>query len=125
MLNAFALNSYINNDPKYEDDFFLVMDHAIDQGFRPSATETARTTTTGTTCARSTTPCGSCVTASPSAAKTDEYVRVLAYWSSLAETRRPYVYGRDELLDSWHTLLIAQAHQRPDAPPPKPNSCAP
>lgn len=33
MLNAFALNSHINNDPKYDDDFFLVMDHAIDQGF--------------------------------------------------------------------------------------------
>ena len=30
MLNAFALNSHINNDPKYDDDFFLVMDHAID-----------------------------------------------------------------------------------------------
>lgn len=31
---------------------------------------------------------------------------MLAYWSGLAETRKPYVYGRDELLDSWHTLLI-------------------
>ena len=33
MLNAFALNSHINKDSKYDDDFFLVMDHAIDQGF--------------------------------------------------------------------------------------------
>ena len=34
--------------------------------------------------------------------------RTLAYWSGLAETRIPYQYGRDELLDSWNTLLTAK-----------------
>lgn len=105
MLNAFALNSHINNDPKYDDDFFLVMDHAIDQGFafgHGNGTNhhygynirkiyDAMWLMRDKIAARG---------------KTDEYVRVLAYWSGLAETRKPYVYGRDELLDSWHTLLI-------------------
>ena len=42
------------------------------------------------------------------AGKTDEYVKVLEYWSGLQETRLPFVYGRDEILDSWHTLLDAK-----------------
>ena len=105
MLNAFALNSHINKDSKYDDDFFLVMDHAIDQGFafgHGNGTNhhygynvrkiyDAMWLMRDKIAARG---------------KTDEYVKVLAYWSGLAETRKPYVYGRDELLDSWHTLLI-------------------
>ena len=91
MLNAFALNNYINRDKKYDDDFFLVMDHAIDQGF-------AFGHGNGTN---------------------HHYgynVRKIydAMWlmrdkiaaRGLSETRHPYVYGRDELLDSWHTLLM-------------------
>ena len=42
------------------------------------------------------------------AGKTDEYVKVLEYWSGLQEARLPFVYGRDEILDSWHTLLEAK-----------------
>ena len=34
------------------------------------------------------------------------YNKVLCYWSGLQETRVPYQYGRDELLDTWHTLLL-------------------
>ena len=105
MLYAFALNSYLNNSSKYDDDFFLVMDHAIDQGFafgHGNGTNhhygynvrkiyDAMWLMRDKIAARG---------------RTDEYVKVLAYWSGLAETRKPYVYGRDELLDSWHTLLI-------------------
>lgn len=105
MLNAFALNNYINRDKKYDDDFFLVMDHAIDQGFafgHGNGTNhhygynvrkiyDAMWLMRDEIAARG---------------KTDEYVRTLAYWSGLSETRHPYVYGRDELLDSWHTLLM-------------------
>jgi len=36
----------------------------------------------------------------------DSYHKVLCYWSGLQETRIPYQYGRDELLDTWHTLLL-------------------
>ena len=105
MLNAFALNSYINNDPKYEDDFFLVMDYAIDQGFafgHGNGTNhhygyNVRKIYDAMWLMRD---------RIAQRGKTDEYIRVLAYWSGLSETRKPYVYGRDELLDSWHTLLM-------------------
>ena len=87
MLNAFALNSHINNDPKYDDDFFLVMDHAIDQGFafgHGNGTNhhygynirkiyDAMWLMRDKIAARG---------------KTDEYVKVLAYWSGLADSRR-------------------------------------
>lgn len=105
MLNAFALNSYVNGDPKYDDDFFLVMDHAIDQGFafgHGNGTNhhygyNVRKIYDAMWLMRD---------KIAQRGKTDEYVRVLAYWSGLSETRKPYVYGRDELLDSWHTLLM-------------------
>lgn len=105
MLNAFALNSYVNRDPKYDDNFFLVMDHAIDQGFafgHGNGTNhhygyNVRKIYDAMWLMRD---------KIAQRGKTDEYVRVLAYWSGLAETRKPYVYGRDELLDSWHTLLM-------------------
>ncbi len=42
------------------------------------------------------------------AGKLDGYQEVLEYWSGLQETRKPFVYGRDEILDSWHTLLDAK-----------------
>lgn len=35
-----------------------------------------------------------------------EFLNMLAYWSGIQETRKPYKEGRDELLDTWHTLLI-------------------
>lgn len=31
---------------------------------------------------------------------------MLTYWSGIQETRKPCKEGRDELLDTWHTLLI-------------------
>ena len=42
------------------------------------------------------------------AGKLDEYQQVLEYWSGLQETRLPFQKGRDEILDSWHTLLDAK-----------------
>ncbi len=104
MLYAFALNRTVNGSKEYDDLFFLLFDHAIDQGFAFGSgmgtnhhygynirkiydamwlmrDEVARRN------------------------KGEEYAKVLAYWSGLAETRQPYEYGRDELLDSWHTLL--------------------
>ena len=35
-----------------------------------------------------------------------EIHRAIAFWSGLQETRNPYQKGRDELLDSWNTLLF-------------------
>lgn len=107
MLHAFALNNYVNKDKQYDNLFFNVFDYAIDQGF-------AFGSGMGTNHHY-----GYAIRKIFDAAwlmrpeiarrgKTDEYARVLAYWSGLAETRQPYAYGRDELLDAWHTLLPAK-----------------
>ena len=39
------------------------------------------------------------------AGKLDEYVKVLMYWSAISEARLPYAEHRDEILDTWNTLL--------------------
>lgn len=38
----------------------------------------------------------------------DDILATLQFWSALQESRKPYQAGRDELLDSWHTLLPAK-----------------
>lgn len=40
----------------------------------------------------------------------DNILSALIFWSALQETRIPFQYGRDELLDSWHTLLMAKPY---------------
>lgn len=48
----------------------------------------------------------------------DAYLSALRFWAALQETRQPCSPGRDELLDSWHTLLMAKlisAMMFPDA----------
>lgn len=48
----------------------------------------------------------------------DVYLSTLRFWAALQETRQPCSPGRDELLDSWHTLLMAKlisAMMFPDA----------
>lgn len=105
MLYAFALNSFMNRDDKYDDHFFKIFDHAIDQGFtfgHGNGTNhhygyNIRKIYDASWLMRD---------KIAERGKTEEYGRVLAYWSGLAETRIPYVYGRDELLDAWHTLLM-------------------
>ena len=53
------------------------------------------------------------------AGKLDEYVDVLMYWSGIQEARKPYAEHRDEILDTWNTLLnnkvIAVMLQEDDA----------
>ncbi len=86
------------------DKAFVAMDHAIDQGFAfGSAMGTnhhygyqTRELYQGLWILRK---------EIAAAGKTDEYLKVLEYWSGLAETRLPFQKGRDEILDSWHTLL--------------------
>ena len=39
------------------------------------------------------------------AGKLDEYTKVLMYWSAIQEARKPYAEHRDEILDTWNTLL--------------------
>ncbi len=105
MLYAFALNSYMNRDNKYDNHFFKIFDHAINQGFafgHGNGTNhhygyNIRKIYDASWLMRD---------KIAERGKLEEYGKVLAYWSGLAETRLPYVYGRDELLDAWHTLLM-------------------
>lgn len=39
------------------------------------------------------------------AGRLEYYTRVLLYWSGVQEARKPYAYHRDEILDTWNTLL--------------------
>lgn len=105
MLNAFALNSHVNHDSKYDDDFFLVMDHAIDQGFA-FGHGNGTNHHYGYNIRKIYDAMWLMRDKIAQRDKTGQYIQVLAYWSGLSETRKPYVYGRDELLDAWHTLLI-------------------
>lgn len=53
------------------------------------------------------------------AGKLEEYTKVLMYWSAIQEARKPYAEHRDEILDTWNTLLnnkiIAVMLQKDDA----------
>lgn len=40
------------------------------------------------------------------AGKMKDYLSALQYWSGLSECRAPYEKGRDEIIDSWNTLLL-------------------
>ena len=105
MLNAFALSSYLLGDDSHVDDFFLVFDHAIDQGFA-FGSGTGTNHHYGYSVRKIYDAMWLMRDEIARRGKTEEYVRALTYWSSLSETRRPYLYGRDELLDSWHTLTM-------------------
>lgn len=39
------------------------------------------------------------------AGKLDDYLKILMYWSAIQEVRVPYAEHRDEILDTWNTLL--------------------
>ena len=98
--------SYTGNKANL-DKVFTAMDHAIDQGFAYGSGQGTnhhygyqiRELYRGMWLLRD---------EIAAAGKTDEYVKVLEYWSGLQEARIPFVYGRDEILDSWHTLLDAK-----------------
>lgn len=105
MCNAFALSRYLLGDDSHTDDFFLVFDHAIDQGFA-FGSGTGTNHHYGYNIRKLYDAMWLMRDEIARRGKTEEYVRVLAYWSGLAEVRKPYLYGRDELLDSWHTLLM-------------------
>lgn len=105
MLLGFASDYVTNGTPQAATHYFTVWRYAIDQGFAyGSGMGTnhhygyrVRGIYTGAWLMRE------AIYRHP--AKND-ILRTLAFWSGLQETRHPYRYGRDELLDTWHTLLM-------------------
>ena len=104
MIFYYAQDYYYTGNKANLERVFVAMDHAIDQGFAFGSGQGTnhhygyqiRELYKGMWLLRK---------EIAAAGKTDEYVEVLEYWSGLSESRLPFKYGRDEMLDSWHTLL--------------------
>ena len=107
MIYYYAQDYYYTGNKGNLEKVFVAFDHAIDQGFAYGSGQGTnhhygyqiRELYKGMWLLRD---------EIAAAGRTDEYVKVLEYWSGLQETRKPFVYGRDEILDSWHTLLDAK-----------------
>lgn len=108
MLSGFANDAYYNNSEEARQNYFTVWAYAIDQGFAYGSGmgtnhhygyQVRKIYTTAWLMRES-------IWQSP---QCDEILAALSFWSALQETRKPYQKWRDELLDSWHTLLQAKA----------------
>lgn len=107
MIYYYAQDYAYTGNKENLDKVFVGMDHAIDQGFAYGSGQGTnhhygyqiRELYRGLWLLRD---------EIAAAGKLEEYQKVLEYWSGLQETRLPFVYGRDEILDSWHTLLEAK-----------------
>lgn len=107
MLSGFAYDAYYNHSDVSLHNYFTVWDFAIDQGFAYGSGmgtnhhygyQVRKIYTTAWLMRDA-------IWMSP---KRKDILSALIFWSALQETRKPYQYGRDELLDSWHTLLMAK-----------------
>ena len=104
LIYYYAQDYYYTGNKANLDKVFVAMDHAIDQGFAFGSGQGTnhhygyqiRELYKGMWLLRK---------EIAAAGKTDGYVKVLEYWSGLSESRLPFQYGRDDMLDSWHTLL--------------------
>ena len=107
MIYYYAQDYWYTGNKDNLDKVFVAFDHAIDQGFAYGSGQGTnhhygyqiRELYLGMWLLRD---------EIEAAGRTDEYVKVLEYWSGLQETRKPFPYGRDEILDSWNTLLDAK-----------------
>ena len=105
MLVGFASDYLVNKDIEARDNYFTVFTYAINQGF-------AYGSGMGTNHhygyqVRKIYDTAWLMRESIYAhASKQEILSMLVFWSALQETRKPYQQGRDELLDSWHTLLV-------------------
>lgn len=107
MFCGFAQDAYYNRSPEAMKNYFTVWNYAIDQGFAWGSGmgtnhhygyQVRKIYTTAWLMRDA-------IWLNPAR---DKIIGALTFWSALQETRKPYQYGRDELLDSWHTLLMAK-----------------
>lgn len=107
MLAGFAYDACYNHSEQSLKNYFLVWDYAINQGFA-FGSGMGTNHHYGYQVRRIYTTAWLLRDAIRKAPAADAILSTLAFWSALQETRIPYQYGRDELLDSWHTLLMAK-----------------
>ena len=105
VLYRYALDYYFTKDAKALERFFLVGDHLLYQGFcwgsgmgtNHHYGYNIRGWSNALWMLRD---------EIRAAGRDVEYFRTLRYWSGLAECRLPYEEGRDEIIDTWNTLLL-------------------
>ncbi len=117
MLSGFALDAYYNQDEISRKNYFTVFDYAIDQGFA-FGSGMGTNHHYGYQIRKIYTTAWLMRDAIYKHAHRDAYLSTLRFWAALQETRQPCSPTRDELLDSWHTLLMAKfisAMMFPDA----------
>lgn len=107
MLSGFAYDAYYNHSETSRQNYFTVWDFAINQGFS-FGSGMGTNHHYGYQVRKIYTTAWLMRDVIWKAPNRDDILSTLIFWSALQETRQPYQYGRDELLDSWHTLLMAK-----------------
>lgn len=107
MLSGFAYDAYYNHSSTGLKNYLTVWDFAINQGFAYGS-GMGTNHHYGYQVRKIYTTAWLMRDAIWKAPNRDNILSALIFWSALSETRKPYQYGRDELLDSWHTLLMAK-----------------
>lgn len=117
MLSGFAIDAYYNQNETSRKNYFTVFDYAMDQGFA-FGSGMGTNHHYGYQIRKVFTTAWLMRDAIYKHPHRDAYLSTLRFWAALQETRQPCSPTRDELLDSWHTLLMAKfisAMMFPDA----------
>lgn len=107
MLSGFAYDAYYNQSSTAQKNYFTVWDFAINQGFAYGS-GMGTNHHYGYQVRKIYTTAWLMRDAIWKAPNRDDILSALVFWSALPETRKPCQEERDELLDSWHTLLMAK-----------------
>ena len=107
MLSGFAYDAYYNHNAEAKKNYFTVFDYAIDQGFA-FGSGMGTNHHYGYRVRKIFTTAWLMRQAIYKHAHAEDYLSTLRFWAALQETRQPCPPSRDELLDSWHTLLMAK-----------------
>lgn len=107
MLSGFAYEAVCKKSYEGRRDYFTVWQYAIDQGFAYGS-GMGTNHHYGYQIRKIYTTAWLMRDAIRKSAQADDIIRTLVFWSALQETRRPCADVRDEMLDSWNTLLQAK-----------------
>lgn len=107
MLSGFAYETVCNRSYEGEIDYFTVWEYAMDQGFAYGS-GMGTNHHYGYQIRKIYTTAWLMRNAIRKSSHADEIIKTLAFWAALQESRLPCAENRDELLDSWNTLLQAK-----------------
>lgn len=107
MLSGFAYDWHCNRNTTSKKNYFTAFDYAINQGFA-FGSGMGTNHHYGYQIRKIYTTAWLMRDAIYRHPHRDAYLSTLRFWAALQETRRPCSPTRDELLDSWHTLLMAK-----------------